>query len=110
MDTVDARAFFQCSKITVYCEAASKPGGWSSLWDSFCHAVVWGYGAGPQNLKYEITSSNTVKVVRASVYDAMGRLVGRDAINRVRTEIRVKVAGIYIVKVGNVVKRVMVND
>ncbi len=71
VDTVDARAFFQCSKITVYCEAASKPGGWSSLWDSFCHAVVWGYGEGPQNLKYEITSSNTVKVVRASVYEML---------------------------------------
>ena len=71
VDTVDARAFFQCSKITVYCEAPSKPDGWNSLWDSFCHAVVWGYGAGPQNLQYEITSSSTVKVVRASVYEML---------------------------------------
>ena len=45
-----------------------------------------------------------------SVYDAMGRMVGRDAINRVRTEIRVNTAGLYIVKVGNVAKRVMVNN
>ena len=44
------------------------------------------------------------------VYDAMGRLVGRDAINRVRAEIRVNVAGIYIVRVGSVAKRVMIND
>ena len=45
-----------------------------------------------------------------SVYDAMGRMVCRDAINRVPTKIRVNTAGIYIVKVGNVAKRVMIND
>ena len=43
------------------------------------------------------------------VYNAMGALVGRDAINRVRTEIPVNTTGIYIVKTGNVVTRVMVN-
>ena len=57
---------------------------------------------------------NTIIVENAaeeiSVYDAMGRLIGRDAINRVRTEIRVNTAGLYFVKVGNVAKRVMVND
>jgi hypothetical protein len=43
------------------------------------------------------------------VYDAMGKLICRDAINRVRAELQVNTAGVYIVKVGNVVKRVMVN-
>ena len=42
------------------------------------------------------------------VYNAMGALVGRDAIHRIRAEIRVNGAGIYIVKVGNVAKRVVV--
>jgi hypothetical protein len=45
-----------------------------------------------------------------SVYNAMGALVCRDAIHRVRTEINVRTAGIYIVRVGNTAKRVMVND
>lgn len=45
-----------------------------------------------------------------SVFDAMGKLICRDAINRVRSEIRVNTAGVYIVKVGNVAKRVMIND
>ncbi len=57
---------------------------------------------------------NTIVVENAtdeiSVYDAMGRLVGRDAIHRVRAEIPVNTAGLYIVKVGTVAKRVMVND
>ncbi len=44
------------------------------------------------------------------VYDAMGRMVCRDAINRVRAEIAVNTPGVYIVKVGNVAKRVMVNE
>lgn len=44
------------------------------------------------------------------VYDAMGRMVCRDAINRVRTELTVNTPGVYLVKVGNVTKRVMVNE
>ena len=56
---------------------------------------------------------NTIVVENAtdkiSVYDAMGRLVGRDAIHRVRTEISVNGAGVYLVKTGGTVKRVMVN-
>ena len=52
------------------------------------------------------------------IYNAMGALVCRDAARHVstatglgaRTEIRMNTAGIYIVKVGNVAKRVMIND
>lgn len=55
---------------------------------------------------------NTIVVENAteeiSVYDAMGKLVCRDAINRVRTEITVNGTGVYIVKTGDTVKRVMI--
>ncbi len=65
---------------------------------------------------------NTIVVENAtdeiSVYDAMGRLVCRDAARHVstvaesgiRAELQVSGAGVYIVKVGAVAKRVMVND
>ncbi|MBO4603054.1 MAG: leucine-rich repeat domain-containing protein [Salinivirgaceae bacterium] len=43
------------------------------------------------------------------VYNAMGALVCRDAINRVRTEIPLNTTGVYIVKTGGTVKRVVVN-
>ena len=43
------------------------------------------------------------------VYDAMGRLVCRDAMPCVRTEMQMNNPGLYIVKVGGVAKRVMVN-
>ena len=59
------------------------------------------------------TQNNVIVVENAqeeiSVYDAMGKLVCRDAIHRVRTEIPITAPGIYIVKTGNAVKRVMVN-
>ena len=47
-----------------------------------------------------------------SVYDAMGRLVGRDAARHVSTgttAITVNTTGVYIVKTGSVVKRVVVD-
>lgn len=44
------------------------------------------------------------------VYDAMGKLICRDVACRVRAELRVNAAGVYIVKTGNVVMRVMIND
>jgi hypothetical protein len=55
---------------------------------------------------------NTIVVENATeeirVYDAMGALVCRDAMNRVRAEITINGTGVYIVKTGGTVKRVMV--
>ena len=42
------------------------------------------------------------------VYDVMGRLVCRDVACRVRTEIPMEKSGVYIVKVGNLTKKVFV--
>ena len=57
--------------------------------------------------------NNTIVVENATeeicVYDAMGRLVGKDAARRVST-INIDNTGIYIVKVGNVAERVLIND
>ncbi|MBO7432327.1 MAG: leucine-rich repeat domain-containing protein [Salinivirgaceae bacterium] len=56
---------------------------------------------------------NTIVVENATedifVYNAMGALVCRDVASRVRAEININGTGIYIVKTGNTVKRVMVN-
>ena len=55
---------------------------------------------------------NTIVVENATdeihVYDAMGRLVGRDVARNVCT-IRINNSGVYIVKTGGVVKRVVVD-
>jgi len=57
---------------------------------------------------------NTIIVENATdeirVYNAMGALVCRDVACRVRAELQVNGAGVYIVKVGTVAKRVMIND
>ena len=56
-------------------------------------------------------TGNTIVVENATdeirVYNAMGKLVGRDVARNVCT-IRINNSGVYIVKTGNVVKRVMV--
>ena len=44
-----------------------------------------------------------------NVYDAMGKLICRDVACRVRTEITINGTGVYIVKTGATVKRVVVN-
>ena len=59
------------------------------------------------------TSGNKIVVENATedifVYNAMGTLICRDTINRARAEISVNTPGVYIVKTGGVVKRVVVN-
>lgn len=56
---------------------------------------------------------NTIIVENADaeifVYDAMGRLVCRNNEKLVRTELQINSTGVYIVKVGKVAKRVVVN-
>ena len=56
---------------------------------------------------------NTIVVENATdeilVYNAMGNLICRDVACSVRTEINVNGTGVYIVKTGSAVKRVMVN-
>ena len=58
------------------------------------------------------TLGNTIVVENATdeirVYDAMGRIVSRDVARNVCT-ITVNTTGVYIVRVGNVAKRVVVN-
>jgi hypothetical protein len=108
--------------ITVYCEVSRKPEGWNDNWDSVygttpCN-VVWAdntpVAETAANAVNIYAHGNTIVVENAtdeiSVYDAMGRLVGRDAIHRVSAKIHVNGTGLYIVKVGNVAKRVMVNE
>ena len=57
-------------------------------------------------------SGKTIIVENATdeilVYDVMGRLVCRDATPCVRTEIQMEKSGVYIVKIGNLAKKVIV--
>jgi hypothetical protein len=56
---------------------------------------------------------NTIVVENANeevwVYDAMGKLVYKDTMNRIRTEITVNTTGVYIVRTGTTAKRVYVD-
>ncbi len=117
---IDGYAIWECKNLTIYCEETSRPKGWSEYWNDY-HKIVWGYKPTTvtetsANVVNIYTHGNTVVVENAtdeiSVYDAMGRLVARrDDVHIVSTnEIRVNNPGLYIVKVGNEAKRVMVNN
>ena len=114
--SIGENAFKDCSNLTINCEVSSKPSGWDSKWNGNS-SVVWA-DATPVTE----TAANAVNIYaygrnivvenateEISVYDAMGKLICRDAINRVRTEIPVNTTGVYIVKVGNIAKRVAIN-
>ena len=40
-------AFFNCNNLTIFCEAASQPGGWNRFWNNYYYnrpcPVVWGF-------------------------------------------------------------------
>ena len=112
-------AFKECDNLTIYCEAESQPASWDSSWNPDNRPVVWG---ATMPTAVTETAANAVNIYahgstivventtdEICVYDAMGNLICRNAINRVRAEITINGTGVYIVKTGNVVKRVMVN-
>ena len=47
--SIGVYAFAWCTSLTIYCEAESKPSGWSNYWEENGRLVVWGYDA--SNLK-----------------------------------------------------------
>ena len=117
---IESRAFSGCDA-TIYLLCTKEE--WTTSFDWYLNyrdydeKIVWGYTPTPVTE----TAANAVSIYAYSrnivvenaaeeirVYDAMGRLVCRDAINHVRTEICVNNPGLYIVKVGNVAKRMVV--
>ncbi len=126
-----SRIFEGDQNLTIYCEVSSKPEDWASDWNcydfgkNFC-TVVWA-GRTPvtemaANAVNIYAYGNTIVVENATdeinVYNVMGTLVCRNvarnvstvAESGVRTELQVNGTGVYIVKVGNIAKQVMVND
>ena len=41
--SIENYAFDDCGKVTIYCEAESKPSGWNIYWNLDNRPVVWGY-------------------------------------------------------------------
>lgn len=106
-----------CSSLTIYCEAESQPDNWDLNWNPDNQPVVWGYKIGTAATESAATAiniyayGNTIVVENATdeirVYNAMGSLVA--TANNENAEIRINGAGVYIVRTGNIAKRVMVN-
>ena len=120
VDCGEYYAFYDCTA-TVKCMVNEIPYGWDIGWcgydENFKGVVVWGYTPTPitesaANAVNIYVYGKTIVVENAAeeirVYDVMGKLVCRDAARHVST-ITVNGTGAYIVKVGDVVKRVVIN-
>ena len=119
VSTIDKYAFGDCDNLTITCEVSSKPEGWDNEWNSPSSTVNWAeidvaIAETAANAINIYAYGNTIVVENATeeirVYNAMGALVGREAQPSVSTEIRVNTTGVYIVKVGTMAKRVMINN
>ena len=64
--SIENRAFYNCSSLTIYCEAPSKPSNWDSSWNPDNRPVVWGvYGETKSNLDYHyILTNNSVYIIK----------------------------------------------
>lgn len=66
---VNADAFKGCTNLTIYCEAASKPNGWASNWNSSNCPVVWGSDPITQAYKhFKFTERNDGSYEVSSIY------------------------------------------
>ncbi len=113
---IGAYAFDGCDSLTIYCKTESKPSGWDDEWNPDNCNVIWGRftpviesAATAVNI---YAYGNTIIVENAteeiSVYNAMGMLVAHMGKGDVQP-ITINGIGVYIVKTGNAVKRVVVN-
>ncbi len=121
VDTIGYRAFAGCTA-TIYCDVEKMPSGWSISWngnqrfEEYKGKVIWKTPSPVTETAANVVSiyayGRSIVVENAaeeiSVYDAMGRLVCRDAMPCVRKELQINTPGLYIVNVGGVAKRVMV--
>ena len=121
--TIGYGAFADCTA-TIYCEAQTELIDWNKKWngEDYKGKVIFNSIFNPDlGTAINESASNAVNIYaygktivvenatdEICVYDAMGKLVCRDAINRIRAEITINGTGVYIVKTGNVAKKVMV--
>ncbi|MBR2195538.1 MAG: leucine-rich repeat domain-containing protein [Salinivirgaceae bacterium] len=121
VSSIGIKAFDGCDNATFECEVEAKPEGWDEWWNYNNRPVVWKNDS-PGTAVAESAAAavniyahgNTIVVENADdeifVYDAMGKLVYRNTASTVSAEIRINGTGIYVVRVGNTAKRVMVKD
>ncbi|MBR5644656.1 MAG: leucine-rich repeat domain-containing protein [Salinivirgaceae bacterium] len=122
VDSIGAYAFSGCTA-TINCMVEKRPKGWEWNWcgteyrgPEYQGEIVWKTTTpvteSAANAVNIYANGRNIVVENAaeeiSVYDVMGRLVCRDAARHVST-ITVNGTGVYIVKVGDVVKRVVIN-
>ena len=63
--SIGSDAFYQCSRLTIYCEAESQPSGWSSGWNYSNRPVVW--GATLNTYSFETNGGQEIELIASIV-------------------------------------------
>jgi len=58
VDSIGVAAFTGNSKLTIYCEAESQPGGWDDYWNWDDRPVEWGYDPNAKMWKVTVSANN----------------------------------------------------
>ncbi len=113
--SIGSAAFWWCSNLTIRCEASSQPDGWSDTWNYENRPVVWGYVGISEAIASNVkiyAHHNVIVVENADaeigIFDMTGRCVAKHKTEGNHTEITVQKQGLYIVKVGAIATRVVV--
>ncbi|XMB72289.1 InlB B-repeat-containing protein [Mycoplasmatota bacterium WC30] len=65
--TISDYAFYQCTNLTIYAEAASKPAGWSTDWNIDPCPVIWGCDGTTRTYTFEENGGTTVTDVTSNI-------------------------------------------
>jgi hypothetical protein len=57
---IGSDAFYNCNKLTIYCEIESLPDGWSSSWNSSNRPVAFGYTGEIHTYTFEVNGGNAI--------------------------------------------------
>lgn len=74
--SIGTYAFYKCDALIIYCEAKSKPNGWSSSWNYSNCNVIWGYTGEDgtyEGLKYSLIYNNGKKTITITGYEQIGK-------------------------------------
>lgn len=112
--SIGTDAFKGCDNLTIKCKTDSKPSGWNLDWNPDNRPVVWNatdIDTDSVSNLYIYAHHNMIVVKNATadiyIFDATGRCIDIEK-SDLFVEIAIQRSGIYIVKVGNEVKRVAI--
>jgi hypothetical protein len=76
--TISNHAFRDCGRLQIFCEAQSKPSGWSSNWNYNGKPVYWNYDEKQFTYEFDTNTDIIIEPVTSNLSIALPNLVSED--------------------------------